>query len=273
MNRDRAVVRKPSLRAHRRVLRNPYCDFVTSEIGWATSPIWEVSRQFPRVHGHLYNRAFKSSPGYSTPEGLAVTPIQGIAESCLARGNWIFFGSGPRGTQTNDLSAVPQRGLFPVASKRGRRLFLLADQTQALAMPYLRSSLSRKSCSHTVRTLRALPQVWKFRPGAHFTRAGGGWHHDRPKAPAEFSCVQVRSLPRALFQRLAVPPNRSFHVLPRGPQRLPNLSSRATIDHHSPPISSYIPENKQLRFVTYNSHHCHRAFNHAALRFFCCNQR
>jgi len=113
----------------------------------------------------------------------------------------------------DDLSAMPQRQLFSIASRRRVGLLLFGSRPAPLAMPHLRSPILCLACGGHVWAVCSLLQMWKFRSGTHFSRTRGVRNFIQLEALAAFSGLPLRSLSREVFQRTPIPPYPSLYGL------------------------------------------------------------
>ena len=71
-------------------------------------------------------------------------------------------------TEPDDLSAVPQRGLFPIASRRNPGFPKQPEWSETMALPHLRSSFLCLEGGDPFSGIRALSALREFRSGTHF---------------------------------------------------------------------------------------------------------
>jgi len=113
----------------------------------------------------------------------------------------------------DDLSAMPQRQLFSIASRRRVGLVPLGSRPAPLAMPHLRSPVLCLARSGHLWAVCPLLQMRKFRSGTHFSRTRGVRNVAPLEALAAFSGLPLRSLSRKIFQRTPIPPYPSLYGL------------------------------------------------------------
>jgi len=91
----------------------------------------------------------------------------------------------------NDLSSVPQCGLFSIAPRRSSRFSWNHCWLEALAVPYLRLPLLCLARGSFLCRICPLPPLWEFRSRAHFPGTSRAGDSDFPAAAPWLSGVSM----------------------------------------------------------------------------------